>query len=125
MDEIETDGLILGKDLLLTETTSSSEEDDRVQLIEEETPADVAQYEQAIHSLEGKVALNPQNIVALVGLAYFNNRLGREDEAIDAAKRILTENPDFSVADFEKTLQVKYRVGPMNNNALLNKAGMV
>ena len=64
-------------------------------------------------------------IVALVGLAYFNNRLGREDEAIDAAKRILLENPDFSVADFEKTLQFKYRVGPMNNLALLNKAGLV
>ena len=94
-------------------------------MIEEETPADVSKFEQAIHSLEGKVALNPQNIVALVGLAYFNNRLGREDEAIDAAKRILMENPEFSVADFEKTLQIKYRVGPMNNRALLNKAGLV
>mgnify|MGYP001816390492 FL=1 len=125
VDEIETDGLILGKDLLLTETAGSPDEDDRAKMIDEETPADVSQFEQAIHSLEGKVALNPQNIVALVGLAYFNNRLGREDEALDAAKRILLENPDFSVADFEKTLQIKYRVGPMNNRALLNKAGLV
>lgn len=125
VDEIETDGLILGKDLLLTETADSPEEDDTVKFIEEETPGDVSKYEQAIHSLEGKIALNPQNLVALVGLAYFNNRLGREDAAIDAAKRILLENPDFSVADFEKTLQFKYRVGPMNNLSLLNKAGLV
>ena len=125
VDEIETDGLILGKDLLLTETAGLPEEDDRAKMIDEETPVDVSKYEQAIHSLEGKVALNPQNIVALVGLAYFNNRLGREDEALDAAKRILLENPDFSVADFEKTLQIKYRVGPMNNLALLKKAGLV
>jgi tetratricopeptide (TPR) repeat protein len=125
VDEIETDGLILGKDLLLTETAGLPEEDDRAKMIDEETPVDVSKYEQAIHSLEGKVALNPQNIVALVGLAYFNNRLGRENEAIDAAKRILLENPGFSVADFEKTLQFKYRVGPMNNRALLKKAGLV
>ena len=125
VDDIETDGLILGKELLLTETAGSPDEDDRAKMIDEETPADVSQFEQAIHSLEGKVALNPQNIVALVGLAYFNNRLGREDEALDAAKIILLENPDFSVSDFEKTLQIKYRVGPMNNRALLNMAGLV
>ena len=120
VDRIEADGLVLGKDLLLTET--AGEED--VILIEEDTPSAVDQYEAAIAGLQGKLALNPENVAALVGLTYFHNKLGREAEAVEAAGRILAINPSFSKADFENTLRLKFRTGPMNNAALLKKAGV-
>ncbi len=121
VDAVEADGLILGKDLLLTESTG--EADDARPLIEEDTPSAVDRYEAAIRSLADKLTLNPDNVAALVGLTYFNNKLGREAEAVAAARRIRKANPAFSAADFEKALQLKFRVGPLNNRALLEKVG--
>jgi len=123
VDAIEADGLILGKDLLLTE--SAGETDEARRLIEEDTPSAVDQCEAAIRSLADKLTLNPDNLAALVGLTYFNNKLGREDEAVAAARRIRKASPAFSAEDFEKTLELKFRTGPMNNRALLEKAGIV
>lgn len=123
VDEIEADGLVLGKDLLLAETTADLRDGPRP-LIEEETPSDVAAHEKAVQSLAAKVALNPGNVAAWVGLVYFQNKLGREPEALDAARNLLLVKPDFSVAAFEKTLQLKFRVPPLDNDALLQRAGM-
>ena len=95
----------------------------RIILIEEDTPSAVDKYEAAIASLQGKLALNPENVAALVGLTYFLNKLGREAVAVEAAGRILAITPSFSAADFENTLRLKFRTGPMNNAALLKKAG--
>jgi curved DNA-binding protein len=121
VDAVEADGLILGKDLLLTESTGDA--DEARPLIEEDTPSAVDRHEAAIRSLADKLTLNPDNVAALVGLTYFNNKLGRESEAVAAARRIRKANPAFSADDFEKTLQLKFRVGPLNNRALLEKAG--
>ena len=123
VDEIEADGVILGKDLLLTESASESEVSSQVKLIEEQTPSKVSAYQKAVDSLESKVALNPDNVAALVGLTYFNNRLGRQSAAVDAARKIRTVKPDFSIEDFEKTLQFKFRIGGIKNASLLKEAG--
>jgi tetratricopeptide (TPR) repeat protein len=120
VDEIEADGIVLGKDLLLDD---GSAEDERP-LIEEETPSRVSAYENAIASLEAKIALNPDNIPALVGLTYYNNKLGREDAAIAAAQNILKLSPDFTTEEFKKILTLKFRTGGLKNAYLLQKAGI-
>lgn len=93
--------MVIGKDLLLTDSTTETEMHDQVKLIEAQTSSNVSAYEMAVDSLEAKVALNPDNIAALVGLTYFNNRLGRQGAAVDAARKIRTSKPDFSIEDFE------------------------
>ena len=93
-------------------------------MIEEETPSKVSAYENAIASLEAKVALNPDNIPAWVGLTYFNNKLGREDAAIAAAQYILKISPDFTTEDFKKILTLKFRADGLKNASLLQKAGI-
>ncbi|MEE4262174.1 MAG: DnaJ domain-containing protein [Desulfobacteraceae bacterium] len=123
VDEIESDGVVLGKDLLLTESATESEMNDQVKLLEAQTPSNVSAYEKAVDSLEAKVALNPDNVAALVGLTYFNNRLGRQSAAVAAARKIRTTKPDFSIKDFDKTLRFKFRIGGMKNASLLKEAG--
>jgi hypothetical protein len=120
VDEIEADGIVLGKDLLLEDTLAKSQKI----LIEEETPGRTSDYENAIASLKAKVALNPENITAWVGITYFNNKLGREEAALAAAHKILLLNPTFSAEDFESVLTLKFRVDGMKNTALLQKAGI-
>lgn len=120
VDEIEADGIILGKDLLLADVPADS----HLPLIEEDTPSAVSAYQKVLAALETKVALNPGSIAAWVGVAYFNNKLGREDAALDAAQKILLINPTFSAEDFENTLALKFRVNGMKNAALLQKAGI-
>jgi hypothetical protein len=120
VDEIEADGIVLGKDLLLDDGSSENQ----WPLIEEETPSRVSAYENAIASLEAKVALNPDNIAAWVGLTYFNNSLGREDAAIAAARKILTVSSDFTANDFAEILALKFRADGLKNASLLQKAGI-
>jgi hypothetical protein len=124
VDEIEKDGLIIGKDLLLTDAASTDGEDHSVKFIEETTPSRVTEYEKAIKSIERKLVINPSNIAALVGLTYFNNKLGRSTEAVRSAKKIRQINPAFTVNDFEKTLKFKFQRRSLNNTALLNQAGI-
>jgi hypothetical protein len=124
VDEIENDGLIIGKDLLLADSKSEDIEDPSVRFIEESTPSRVTEYEKAIRSLERKLVINPSNIAALVGLTYFNNKLGRSTEAARSAKKIRHINPAFTVVDFEKTLKFKFQRRSLNNTALLNQAGI-
>jgi len=121
VDEIEEDGIVLGKDLMLE---GASEKDPRP-MIEKETPGRVSEYENAIANLKAKVALNPDNIPAWVGITYFNNKLGREEMALAAARKILQLKPTFSGEDFEKVLSLKFRVDGMKNAALLQKAGII
>lgn len=120
VDEIESDGIILGKDLLLEDTSDNK----HWPMIEEETPSKVAAYESAIASLEAKVALNADNIAAWVGITYFSNKLGREKAAVAAAQSILQLNPSFSAEDFDRILSLKYRVDGIKNAALLQKVGI-
>lgn len=120
VDEIEADGIVLGKDLL---PDARSAENERP-LIEEETPSRVSAYENAIASLEAKVALHPDNIAGWVGLIYFNNKLGREDAAVAAARAILKASPDFTAEDFTKILRLKFRADGLKNASLLQKAGI-
>ena len=124
VDEIESDGLIIGKDLLLAHSERTEGEDNTLIYIEETTPSRVTEYEKAIRSLERKLTINPVNIAALVGLTYFNNRLGRSAEAIRSAEKIRHINPAFTVDDFEKTLKFKFQRNSLNNTALLNQAGI-
>jgi curved DNA-binding protein CbpA len=124
VDEIESDGLIIGKDLLLTDSDTADGEDPAVGFIEETTPSRVTAYEKAIRSLERKLTINPANIAALVGLTYFNNRLGRSAEAVRSAQQIRHINPAFTVSDFENTLKCKFQRRSLRNTALLNQAGI-
>ena len=60
-----------------------------------------------------------------VGIAYFNNKLGREVAVLTAAHKILQFKPTFSAEDIEKALSLKFRVDGMKNAALLQKAGII
>ncbi|MBL0713931.1 MAG: hypothetical protein JJV98_09525, partial [Desulfosarcina sp.] len=124
VDEIENDGLIIGKDLLLMEPGSTNDEDTAVRFIEENTPSKVMRYEKAIRSLERKLTINPDNIAALVGLTYFNNKLGRSEEAVRSAQTIRRLKAQFTIADFERTLYLKFQIQSIKNTALLNQAGI-
>ena len=67
------------------------------------------------HLLEGVVE----------GVGGVGERPRVEYEALDAARRIHRINPGFTAEEFEQALRLKFRVGPMNNRGLLNKAGLV
>jgi tetratricopeptide (TPR) repeat protein len=120
VDVIEEDGVVLGKDLLLNDGTAEN----RRPMIEEETPSRVSTYETAIASLKAKVALNPDNMAAWVGITYFCNKLGREEDAVAAARKILQIDPTFTTENFENILALKFRVDGMRNASLLLKAGL-
>lgn len=124
VDAIESDGLVLGKDLFLMEPTDTYDEGTPVRYIEENTPSRVESYRKAIRSLERKLTINPANISALVGLTHFHNKLGQSEEAVRTAQAIRRINPGFTVGDFEKTLKFKFQVPSLKNKALLNQAGI-
>ena len=58
VDEIEKDGLILGKDRLLAQSTGSSEDYESIKLIEGDGSETVDDYESAIRNLKIKVISN-------------------------------------------------------------------
>jgi curved DNA-binding protein CbpA len=108
VDEIEKDGLILGKDRLLTEPTESFENYEGIKLIEGDSLETVEKHESAIRKLKRKVASNPNNLADWVSIAYFNMKLGRDDEATEAANEILKIDSNFSLNNFLSTLKFKY-----------------
>ena len=110
VDEIENDGLIFGKDRLLTESTEPteiSEEDENVILIESIGSDMASKFEEAIGRLNREIHSNPDNMNAWVFLAYMNRRLGHVKAADNAAKQVLKINPEFSAFQFVKTLEFK------------------
>jgi hypothetical protein len=76
-------------------------------------------------SLAHKLAVNPDNTPALVGLIYFSDKLGQFERAARAARTIRRIDPQFSMRDFEETLQHKFQVPSIDNGALLQDAGIV
>jgi curved DNA-binding protein CbpA len=121
VDEIETDGLILGKDRLLTESTLDNES---IKLIEDNSLDTVDKYESVISNLKRKVSSNSNNLMAWVALVYLYIKLGRDDEAIEAAKEILKINSNSSINDFLATLKFKYPDSAEKISTLLKKAGL-
>jgi curved DNA-binding protein CbpA len=107
VDEIENDGLVLGKDRLLTESTEISEEDENIKLIESISSDMASKFEEAVEKLNQEIHSNPDNMNAWVFLAYLNKRLGRVEAADKAAKQVLKINPKFSAFNFVKTLEFK------------------
>ena len=110
VDEIENDGLILGKDRLITESNEStelSEEDENVKLIENIGSDMASKFEEAIARLNQETNLNPDNMNAWVFLAYMNKRLGYTEAADTAAEQVVRINPEFSAFHFVKTLEFK------------------
>jgi curved DNA-binding protein len=124
VDEIEKDGLILGKDRLLTESTESSEDNETIKLIEGDSFQTVDKYERAIRNLKRKVGLNSNNLMIWVGLAYLNLKLGRDNEATEAAKEVLKINPKFSINDFLATVKFKNPDSSEKISILLKNVGL-
>ena len=56
-------------------------------------------------NLDKKVAVNSDNLIAWVFLAYLHSRLGHMRRAKKAAGQVLRINPLFSVEEFLKTLK--------------------
>jgi curved DNA-binding protein CbpA len=125
VDAVESDGLIIGKDLLLTAKSSAEGGESASRFIEESTPSRATEYRMKVRSLERKIAVNPENITALVGLAHFHGKLGQAERAARAARAIRRLNPHFTARDFEETLQLKFQVPSIDDRALLQDAGIV
>jgi curved DNA-binding protein len=111
VDEIEKDGMILGKDRLLTEMTDPDEAADSIRLLEHISAETADKFEEAIANLDKKVAANPNNLIAWVFLAYMHIRLGHNRRAKKAADQVQRINPLFSVEEFLQTLKFKNEEG--------------
>jgi curved DNA-binding protein CbpA len=107
VDELEKDGMNLGKDRLLTEKTTPKDETDSIKLLEHISAETVDKFEEAIENLEERVAVNPNNLIAWIFLAYLHTRLGHMNRAKMAVAHVLRINPLFSVEDFAQTLKFK------------------
>ena len=105
VDELEKDGMILGKDRLLTETTGPDSEGDSIKLIEHIGAEALDSFDEAIKNLDRKVATNPDNLIAWVFLGYMHARLGHMNRAKKAAAHVQRINPLFSLEEFARTLK--------------------
>ena len=107
VDEVEKDGMILGKDRLLPQTTDPKEAADRLRLLEHISAEKADKFEEAIENLDQKVATHPDDLIAWVFLAYMHSRLGHKRRAKKAADQVKRINPLFSVEEFAQSLKFK------------------
>jgi tetratricopeptide (TPR) repeat protein len=124
VDEVEKDGMILGKDRLLTETTDPDEAADSIRLLEHISAGKVDKFEEAISNLDRKVAANPDNLIAWAFLAYMHSRLGHKRRAKKAADQVQRVNPVFSVEEFSQTLKFKNEEGRVRFREYSKLAGL-
>ena len=124
VDEVEKDGMILGKDRLLTEATDANEAADSIRLLEHISAGTVEKFEEAIANLDKKVAANPNNLIAWVFLAYMHSRLGHKRRAKKAADQVQRVNPLFSVEEFSQTLKFKGEEGRVRFREYSKLAGL-
>ena len=124
VDEVEKDGMILGKDRLLTETTDPNEAADSIRLLEHISAGTVEKFEEAITNLDKKVAANPNNLIAWVFLAYMHSRLGHKRRAKKAAGEVQRINPFFAVGEFSQTLKFKSEEGRVRFREYSKLAGL-
>jgi len=124
VDEIEKDGLILGEDHLLTQSAESLEDYEIIKYIEGDSLETIDRYESAIRNLKRKIASNSNNLMVWLGLAYLNVKLGRYDEATEAAKEIFKIDSKFSINDFLSTFKFKYPDSAEKIFILLKNAGL-
>lgn len=125
IDEIEKDGIILGKDRLLTETAGPDGDADSIRLIEHISAEAADKFEEAIANLDKKVAANPDNLISWAFLAYLHARLGHKRRAKKAADQVLRINPLFSVEEFAQTLKLKSEEGRARFREYSKLAGLV
>jgi curved DNA-binding protein CbpA len=107
VDAVEQDGMILGTDRLLTETTDPISSAERTRLLEHISADTADKLEQAITNLDKKVAANSNDLIAWVFLAYLHSRLGHKRRARKAAEQVQRINPLFSVDVYAQTLKFK------------------
>jgi len=108
IDEVEKDGgIIMGKDRLLPETTTSTDGSDGVRLLEHISADTADKLEEAIANLNRRVAANPDNLIAWVFLAYMHSRLGQAAQASVAVGQVHRINPLFSLEEFAATVKFK------------------
>ena len=124
IDELEKDGMILGKDRLLPETTDSNEAADSIRLLEHISSETADKYEEAIANLDKKIAVNPDHLMAWVFLAFMHCRLGHMRRAKKAAREVRRINPLFSVAEFSRTLKFKNEEGRVRFREYSRLAGL-
>jgi TolB-like protein/class 3 adenylate cyclase len=82
------------------------------------------EYEKGIEALKKGAEIEPNNLLAHIGLAATYGALEREKEARAEAKEVLTLNPNFSVEDFIKVLPFKDPVFKKRYAEYLQKAGL-
>ena len=82
------------------------------------------EYEKAIEALKKGAKIEPNNLLAHIGLAATYAALEREKEARAEAKEVLTLNPSFSVEEFIKVLPFKDPEFPNRYAEYLQKAGL-
>jgi hypothetical protein len=111
VDELEKEGMVLGKDRLLPETTGPGDAVDTTRLLEHIGAGTAEKFEEAVANLEKKVAHNPGNLIAWVFLAYLHSRLGHPRRAQKAAAEVRRVNPLFSAEEFSKGLKFKNEEG--------------
>jgi len=124
VDEVEKNGMILGKDRLLTESTDSKEAADSIGLLEHISAETVEKFEEAITNLDKKVAANPDNLIAWVFLAYMHSRLGHKRRAKKAAGEVQRINPLFAVEEYSQTLKFKNEEGRVRFREYSKLAGL-
>jgi curved DNA-binding protein CbpA len=124
VDELEKDGMILGKDLLLAQTTDSKETDDSIRLIEGVSAEAADKFEEAIANLDKRVAANPEHLLSWVFLAYLHMRLGHSRRAKKAAVQVHRINPLFSIEEFCQTLKFQDEEGRTRFREYSRLAGM-
>ena len=107
VDEIEKEGMILGKDLLLPEKTDPNGAAESIRLLEHIGAETADKFGEAIANLDKKLAVNPDHLMAWVFLAYMHCRLGHRRRAKKAAREVRRINPLFSIEEFAQTLKFK------------------
>jgi curved DNA-binding protein CbpA len=124
VDEVEKDGMILGKDRLLPETTDTDEAADSIRLLEHIGAETADKFEEAITNLDKKVAANPNNLIAWVFLAYMHSRRGHKRRAKKAADQVQRINPLFSVEEFSQTFRFENEEGRVRFREYSKLAGL-
>jgi len=124
VDELEKDGMILGKDRLLPAATYSNETVDSIRLLEHISADTADKFEEAIANLDQRVASNENNLIAWVFLSYLHMRLGHKRRAKKAADQVQKINPLFSVEEFSRTLKFKNDQGRMRFQEYSRLAGL-
>jgi len=107
VDEIEKEGMILGKDLLLPEKTDPNGAAESIRLLEHISAETADKFGEAIANLDKKLAVNPDHLMAWVFLSYMHCRLGHRRRAKKAAGEVRRINPLFSIEEFAQTLKFK------------------